>query len=57
MKITTDKISKQVKIAQEHKHAHAVIIVDREDSEYNSQTIQNIIPADDGYGSQADGVG
>ncbi|CAJ1352208.1 unnamed protein product [Effrenium voratum] len=39
----------KVKIAQA-KGAHAVIIVDREDSDYTSRDLANIIVADDGYG-------
>ena len=43
----------EVRVAQEKKGAHAVIIVDQESSSYTSETIQNLIVADDGYGEQA----
>merc|ERR1719181_1919131 len=42
----------KVRVAQEAKGAHAVIIVDQESSSYTSETIQNLIVADDGYGEQ-----
>jgi len=40
----------KVKVAQD-KGAHAVIIVDREDSPLTAESLANIIVADDGYGS------
>merc|ERR1719331_3742519 len=40
----------KVKVASK-KGAHAVIIVDKEDSQLTSHDLQNIIVADDGYGS------
>ncbi|CAE7321187.1 BP80 [Symbiodinium microadriaticum] len=40
----------KVKVAQD-KGAHAVIIVDREDSSYTAEGLANVIVADDGYGS------
>lgn len=43
----------KVRVAKK-KGAHAVIIVDREDSDLNSQTIPNVIMADDGYGDKID---
>lgn len=39
----------KVRVAQE-KNAHAVIIVDREDSSQTSEDIQHIVMADDGFG-------
>jgi hypothetical protein len=42
----------KVMIAQEEKKAHAVIIVDQENSPYTSADIQNLIMGDDGYGSK-----
>lgn len=39
----------KVRIA-EAKHAHAVVIVDREDSNLTSDDLQNIVVADDGFG-------
>lgn len=41
---------RKVYVAQEHKGAHAVIIVDKEGSLLTTEDIQNIIMADDGYG-------
>jgi len=43
--------TQKVKIAYQ-KGAHAVIIVDKEDSDLTSQSIQNVIVADDGYGEE-----
>jgi hypothetical protein len=43
----------KVRVAKK-KGAHAVIIIDREDSELTSATIPNVIMADDGYGDQLD---
>lgn len=40
----------KVRIAQDFKDAHAVIIIDREDSDLTSDSLANIIVADDGYG-------
>ena len=40
----------KVKVASA-KGAHAVIIVDKEDSTLTAHDLQNIIVADDGYGS------
>lgn len=40
----------KVKVAQQNKQAHAVIIVDKEDSNLKSSDMPNIIVADDGYG-------
>jgi hypothetical protein len=42
---------RKVLVAQESKEAHAVIIVDKEDSTMTSKDLKNIIVADDGYGS------
>jgi len=45
----------KVRVAEQDKDAHAVIIVDRDDSQYVSQgepNIKNLIVADDGYGNQ-----
>lgn len=41
--------TQKVKVAYQ-KGAHAVIVVDREDSALTSQDLQNVIVADDGYG-------
>lgn len=43
--------TQKVKVAYE-KGAHAVIIVDREDSDLTWQSLQNVIVADDGYGEE-----
>lgn len=40
----------KVRIAQDTKDAHAVIIIDREDSDFTAESLANIIVADDGYG-------
>eukprot|EP00441_Pelagodinium_beii_P041826 CAMPEP_0197629504 /NCGR_PEP_ID=MMETSP1338-20131121/7322_1 /TAXON_ID=43686 ORGANISM="Pelagodinium beii, Strain RCC1491" /NCGR_SAMPLE_ID=MMETSP1338 /ASSEMBLY_ACC=CAM_ASM_000754 /LENGTH=471 /DNA_ID=CAMNT_0043200549 /DNA_START=111 /DNA_END=1526 /DNA_ORIENTATION=- len=40
----------KVKVAQKSKDAHAVIIVDKEDSNLKTSDMPNIIVADDGYG-------
>lgn len=40
----------KVRVAQDYKEAHAVIIIDREDSDLTSESLANIIVADDGYG-------
>lgn len=43
--------TQKVKVAYQ-KGAHAVIIVDKEDSELTSQSLQDTIVADDGYGQE-----
>jgi len=42
---------RKVKVAEEEFNAHAVIVVDKEDSPLRSETIQTIIMADDGFGA------
>lgn len=42
---------RKVKVAEEEFNAHAVIVVDRDDSPLRSETIQTIIMADDGFGA------
>jgi len=43
--------TQKVKVAYQ-KGAHAVIVVDKEDSDLTSQDLQNVIVADDGYGGE-----
>jgi hypothetical protein len=42
--------TKKVKVAQEYKDAHAVIIVDKEESTYTTKDLETVIVADDGHG-------
>jgi hypothetical protein len=42
---------RKVLVAQEKKEAHAVIIIDKEDSTMTSKELKNLIPGDDGYGA------